>query len=51
MLGRGHTMPNPIPTHTPLEWRTVVRFLVDLGHSLGLRCTAEGVSLSHRHWL
>ncbi|GEM_PF-5968536 len=48
MLGRGHTMPNPRPT---LERRTVVRFLVDLGHSLGLRCTAEGVSLSHRHWL
>ena len=25
------------------ESRTVVKFIVDLGHSLGLRCTAEGV--------
>jgi EAL domain-containing protein (putative c-di-GMP-specific phosphodiesterase class I) len=25
------------------ESRTVTRFIVDLGHSLGLRCTAEGV--------
>lgn len=28
---------------TSSESRTVVKFIVDLGHSLGLRCTAEGV--------
>ncbi|WP_121969914.1 EAL domain-containing response regulator [Leptolyngbya sp. BC1307] len=28
---------------TSPESRTVVKFIVDLGHSLGLRCTAEGV--------
>ncbi len=28
---------------TSLESRTVVKFIVDLGHSLRLRCTAEGV--------
>jgi EAL domain-containing protein (putative c-di-GMP-specific phosphodiesterase class I)/ActR/RegA family two-component response regulator len=28
---------------TSQESRTVVKFIVDLGHSLGLRCTAEGV--------
>jgi len=28
---------------TSAESRTVVKFIVDLGHSLGLRCTAEGV--------
>lgn len=29
------------------ESRTVTRFIVDLGHSLGLRCTAEGVEDLH----
>ncbi len=28
---------------TSQESRTVIKFIVDLGHSLGLRCTAEGV--------
>lgn len=32
-----------ITAMTSSESRTVVKFIVDLGHSLGLRCTAEGV--------